>query len=140
MADANIFVAAFLKDSTVRRIITLPGLQLLVPEYLFEEIDRHLPHLRRKAGLGKREADELAKHLGKYFIVLNRETFSEKLGEAARIMRAIDPRDAVYVAMALSISCDGIWSDDPHLKRQNRVRCFTTKELLVELKAAGLSL
>jgi hypothetical protein len=30
----------------------------------------------------------------------------------------------------MSVSCDGIWSDDKHLKRQDKVRVWTTKEVV----------
>ena len=137
VADANIFVAAFMRDSTVRRIVTLSGLQLLVPEYLFEEVRRHFPKLSRRAGLEKRQAEELLDTLGKYFVVLPEEVFSGSLDEAEKAMAGIDPRDSVYLAMALSVRCDGVWSDDPHFKKQTRVKCFTTSELIETLRADG---
>ena len=137
VADANVFVAAFLKDSAVRRIVALSGLQLLVPEYLFEEVRRHLDELSERAGLQKGEASELLGRLGKYFIVLPQAILSARLNEAEKTMAGIDSRDAVYLAMALAVPCDGIWSDDPHMKMQKRVKCFTTRELVAELKADG---
>src|SRR3989442_403560 len=57
---------------------------------------------------------------------------------AANALRGVDPEDVPDVATALSVSCDGIWSDDPHLKGQDLVPCRTTKELVGALREDGL--
>lgn len=137
VADANVLVAAFLKDSTVRRTVILAGLQLFVPEYLLEELEAHLPELRQRSGLGAEEVRTVLDRLLTYMTVVPQEVVARGLPDAIRVMEAIDSRDAPYVATALAIDCDGIWSDDPHLKRQEIVACWTTKELLRELKRIG---
>ncbi len=137
VADANVLIAAFLKASTVRRIIILSGLRLFVPEYLLEELEALLPELWRRSGLREEEAREMLERLLTYFTIVPHEIVAQGLPEASRVMEAIDPRDAAYVAAALCIDCDGIWSDDPHLKRQERVACWTTRELVRELKKIG---
>ena len=50
----------------------------------------------------------------------------------------VDPEDVSYVATALSVPSDGIGSDDPHLKGQDLVACWTTKELVGALRDDGL--
>ncbi len=45
-------------------------------------------------------------------------------------MVGIDRSDIPFVAAALSLPCDGIWSDDLDLKRQKRVKVWNTKEVL----------
>ncbi|MDG6926768.1 MAG: PIN domain nuclease, partial [Nitrososphaerota archaeon] len=52
-----------------------------------------------------------------------------KLREAEEAMSKIDPTDVPLVTAALSARCDGIWSDDKDLKRQDKVRVWTTKEV-----------
>ena len=49
---------------------------------------------------------------------------------AEEIMVDIDRSDIPFVAAALSLLCDGIWSDDADLKRQKRVKVWNTKEVL----------
>ena len=39
--DANVLIAALMHDSTTRRLLVLGGLELHVPEYVFEEIADH---------------------------------------------------------------------------------------------------
>jgi len=50
----------------------------------------------------------------------------------------VDPEDVSCVATALSVPSDGIGSDDPHLKGQDLVACWTTKELVGALRDDGL--
>ena len=138
MADANILIAAFLRDSTVRRIVTLSGVGLLVPEYAFEEMREHLPEVRARARLRSRDAEQLLRRLAGYFTVVPADLVAARLPEAEEVMADIDPRDAPYLAAALATPCDGIGSDDPHLRRQTAIRCWTTSELLGELRRAGL--
>jgi len=63
-----------------------------------------------------------------------------RLPEASVAMAGIDPDDAVYVAAALAVPCDGLWSDDPHLEQQSLVRRWTTQELVQQLRQSGFRL
>lgn len=140
MADANVLIAAFLRDSTVRRIVTLAGLHLLVPEFIFEEFDRHRLALGRRAGLSPEESRALLERLRRHFVVVPADLVAASFPGARRVLRGIDERDAPYVAAALAVPCDGIWSDDPHLKAQRTVPCLTTRELVQTLRASGVRL
>jgi predicted nucleic acid-binding protein len=55
--------------------------------------------------------------------------FREK---ALKIMESIDKKDAPFIALALSIPVDGIWSDDKHFKQQKTIKIFTTKDLIFQ--------
>lgn len=140
MADANVLVAAFLRDSTVRRIVTLGGLHLLVPEFIFEEFDRHRRALARRAGLSAEASRALLERLRRHFVVVPADLVGARLAEALRILEDVDVRDAPYLAAALAVPCDAIWSDDPHLKAQQTIPCLTTRELLETLRALGVRL
>ena len=140
MADANVLIAAFLKDSTVRRIVTLAGLQLLVPEYILEEFERHRRALARRAGLAPRDAEALLARIRRHFVVVPADLVAGRIADAMRLLRGIDERDAPYLAAALAVPCDATWSDDPHLKRQRAVPCLTTRELVEALRDAGVHL
>jgi len=136
--DANIVIAAFLRDSTVRRIVTLSVLELLAPEFLRAELDDHMPQLRRRGGLSEAAASEVMERLQKYIDFLPTEAILPHWDAAANALGGVDPEDVSYVATALSVPCDGIWSDDPHLKGQDLVPCWTTKELVEALRDDGL--
>ena len=140
MADANVLIAAFLRDSTVRRIVTLAGLQLLVPEYIFEEFERHRRDLAQRAGLPPGDAGAILDRIRNHFVIIPADLVAGRIAEAIRLLKGIDERDAPYLAAALAVPCDAIWSDDPHLKRQSAVRYLTTRELVDVLREAGVRL
>ena len=50
--------------------------------------------------------------------------------EAKEIMDKIDPDDTIFVALGLSIKNNGIWSDDKHFEKQDRIKVWKTKDLL----------
>lgn len=138
--DANILIAAFLRDSSVRRILTLSFLELFAPEFLREEMEKHLSVIRRRAGLSESAARELLHLIEGYVTTIPEEALLLHWEEAAAAMREVDPNDVAYVAAALAVPCDGVWSDDPHLRTQKAVPCWTTTELLKELRQQGLRL
>lgn len=140
MADANVLIAAYLRDSTVRRVILLSDVQLLVPEFIFEELEKHLPELSGRAGLSEARSEELLERLRTRFVAIPEELVSSKLQTALAAMRGIDSKDAPYLAAALSVASEGIWSDDPHMKKQDLVPCYTTAELLNRLRREGFPL
>jgi predicted nucleic acid-binding protein len=46
------------------------------------------------------------------------------------IMAPIDRNDTAFFATAMGAPCDGIWSDDRHLKLQKKVKVWRTKDVL----------
>ena len=53
--------------------------------------------------------------------------------EAEQIMKDIDVKDSIFIALALSTPNDDIWSEDKHFKRQEKVRVWKTEELMERL-------
>jgi len=123
-----------------RRILTHSPIEFSAPAFLFEEVERHLPSLRERAALSERQSSELLGRLRGRMVVVPEDSLLPFWGEAKAAMEAIDPRDVAYVAAALALPCDGIWSDDAHLKRQTLVTCWTTKELVAVLREHGFPL
>jgi predicted nucleic acid-binding protein len=134
--DANVLIAAFLKDSTVRRIITLSGAQLFVPQYVFEEFGRHRAALAEKAGLSD-SAEEMLTLPSKNLLVVPEEEIRFHLSAAEEAMDPVDKRDAPYLATAMAVPCDGIWSDDPHFDEQTIVPVRTTGKVVAQLRKEG---
>lgn len=53
-------------------------------------------------------------------------------------MEPIDPDDAPFLACALAICADGIWTEDAHFDRQDRVRVWKTSDLLDYISLSAL--
>lgn len=54
--------------------------------------------------------------------------------EAERIIGGIDPGDIPFVALALSIENDGIWSSDKHFEKIKQIKVWKTSDLLRHIK------
>ena len=48
VADTNKVIASLLRDGKVRRLLFHPGLEVLLPKYVLEEIGKHRKYLKRK--------------------------------------------------------------------------------------------
>jgi len=49
-------------------------------------------------------------------------------------MKDIDTKDAPYLAVGMAMSVDGIWSDDNHFRKQNVLRTYSTKDMVIVLE------
>ena len=50
--------------------------------------------------------------------------------EAKKIIGDIDQDDVTFIALALAIPNNGIWTEDKHFKKQNKIKIWSTKEIL----------
>ena len=131
--DTNVVLKALIKDSVVRGILLQSAHEFIVPEYAIEETKKHLDVVASKSGLTEKEIGSILDTLLAKVEVIPAAKVASKMKDAEAVMSSIDVGDIPFVAACLSASCDGIWSDDKDLKRQHKVRVWTTKEV------AGLS-
>jgi predicted nucleic acid-binding protein len=134
VVDANILLAGFMKAAVTRELLLDTRLKLHAPEYLIYETRKHLlgnSNLRRRIGLS-------SKHIEKIWFILTqnieshvRTDYQKTYLSALKI--APHPEDAPYLALALDMGLP-LWSNDHGMKMQNRVKVFTTHELLNELR------
>ncbi len=128
--DTNVILKALIKNSSVRAIIVGSKHEFSIPREAIEEIRRHAPLVKEKSGLSEMEINSVLDTLLTSVQLIQTEEDAAERKEAEDIMLSIDKDDAPFLAAAMGIVCDGIWSDDKHLKRQTRVRVWTTKEIL----------
>lgn len=138
VVDANILFAALIKSGTVRSILLLSGRDFYLPEFSVQEFKKHLPILQKKTGLLKEKLESLLGELleSSGIRLIPFEDFKDKRKIAEMI--SPDAGDTAYIALALHLNCP-IWSNDKTLKKQNKVRIITTKELLEEIAGKGNS-
>jgi len=127
--DTNIIPEALIKDSVVRGILLRSNHEFLIPEHAIDETKKHLDVVARKSGLSEGEIDSVMDTLLTNIKVVPSDEVLSKWKEAENAIAEVDEDDVPIVAASMSVSCDGIWSDDRHLKRQNKVRVWTTKDV-----------
>ncbi len=127
--DTNILIAALIKDSITREILLHPEIECFVSEFLIREVDSFKDEILRKSGLSKEDFEELLENIKEKLIFIPDEEIHHK-EEATRIMEPIDIKDSIFIALALTTKNDGIWSEDKHFEKQNRIKVWKTKDLI----------
>ena len=131
--DTNILIAALIKESITREILVHPTMEYLVSEFIFHEVQKHKEEILQKSGLPSGEFETLFEELKDKLILIPDEEiqFKEK---AQEIMRPVDIKDSIFIAIALSTENNGIWSEDKHFEKQNTIQVWKTKDIIEHLK------
>ena len=129
VVDANIVIAALVKDSTTRKLLLSEKFELAAPEFLLEELEKHLAEISKKAKVDKTELNKLILQMLKTskITIYRADSIRGRLKEAQKI--SPDKNDSQYFALSLHLKCQ-IWSNDKEMKKQDKVGILNTKEIL----------
>lgn len=130
IVDANVLLSCFMRDGTTRALFLDSRFTLFAPEYLLSETNRHLgisASFRKRSGLSHDELQSLFEILTQRIKTISAETYSSFMKEA--ISLASHREDAPYLALALFLRIS-IWSNDGGLQKQQKVKIYTTTELV----------
>ena len=58
------------------------------------------------------------------------DEYEEKMDEAMEIIGKIDEKDTQFIAIALSIKNNGIWSNDKHFDEQTKIKTYKTIDII----------
>ncbi|MFI5420116.1 MAG: PIN domain-containing protein [Nitrososphaerales archaeon] len=130
IVDTSRIIAALIRNSYSRTILFSDKFEFLTVNLTKSEIEEHAPEILEKARITRKEFDDILSLILRHIQIVSDISIESKLGEARDIMQAIDPDDAIFVAAALAVENEGIWSDDRHFQRQKKTRIFSTTELL----------
>ena len=133
VVDANILFSSLIKDSSTRRIILLDDFELFTPKYVFIELEKHIDYIQKKSNLNKKNIELLVKIIMTDITVIPLDEYKKYIPKAYSIMKNIDEDDTAFLAAALYLKIDGIWSNDPHFSKQDKIRTYTTKDLVMKL-------
>ncbi len=130
VVDANVLIAALMRDSTTRRLLVLGGHELHVPEYLLEEIAEHWEDLLPRSGLSADALKQVLSVLRAHVVEHTVADYNDEMATAFGLLGDRDLEDAPYVALALSLRADGIWTEDRELASVKGVRALRTADLV----------
>lgn len=128
--DTNILIAALLRDSQVRKLISLKNHEFCTPSYVLQEIKEHEEELLTKAHLSKEEFKAILNSITQNISLVSDDQIAESFEKAKQIMDSIDKDDTPIIATALAIQAEGILSFDGHFKEQSTIKIFQIAELL----------
>ena len=127
--DANILIAALLRRSTTRELIMSGEFELICPDFLSEEVEKHSAYIAEKAGLSNSEVELLLALLLRRVTTVPSSEYESRISEASGIIEN-DPNDLPYVACYLATNSDGIWTNDRDFVEKEQMAIFTTERLL----------
>lgn len=132
--DTNIFFSGLIKDSTTRKILFHPEYEFYIPDFFLFELKKYKEYLIKKTKLNKSEFKQITDDLLENVYLIPIKEYSAKLIEARKILGDVDEKDIPFIAVALSIRNDGIWSNDKHFKEQSEIKVYTTNDLILKLE------
>lgn len=127
--DANIFFAALAKNSATRRLWFFQELTLYSPIFLLNEFQKYKSYLFKKYSGTQEEFETLTNDLLSQLRFVSYDALKPFLPAASSLI--MDSQDWLYLACALKEDTV-IWSNDQGFKKQNRVKVYTTTEMMRE--------
>lgn len=133
--DSSILFAGLLKNSITRRILIDCPFTIYTPETLLKEIRKYEFYILQKSGLTKNEFEHLLNLLTEKITIVEKEKYLHNIKEADELIGNADKGDVPFLALALTIPNDGIWTENiKHFGKQNKVKVWTTKDIIERLK------
>jgi predicted nucleic acid-binding protein len=126
VVNTNILFSFFNEKSKARELSTLPELELHSPSFSLEEIEKNKSKILKKFSLSEPQFSLIINLLRVVVKFAPKEEYSEFFHEAKEI--SPDPDDVDFFALALKLNCP-IWSEDKLLKKQSRIKVFSTSDL-----------
>lgn len=131
VVDTNRVIAALVKDSASRRILFSSKFVFFSVRFSILEVQKYKSLILKKTGLSEADFLQLMDLVfSKVTMVDDSEISNAVFLKAKAAMDYVDKNDTVFVAAALSLGCDGIWSDDRHFSKQKLAKTFSTAEML----------
>jgi predicted nucleic acid-binding protein len=127
VVDANILFAALIKKGATSNLLFSNELHLYAPEFLLNEFEKYRDLIIEKTERPDIEFEELLSVYLRRINFVPTEEIVPYLTEARKI--SPDPNDAVYFAVALKVNAS-LWSNDSILKKQDKIKVYSTKELI----------
>lgn len=128
--DSNRVIAALIKDGLARSIISSRNIAFYSPQYVLEEVEKYMPYIITKSKMSKENIELLFALFSENIETVSDYDIKRKMPEAKKIMEKIDVNDAPILACALAIRNQGIWTEDKHFEKQEKVRMWKSLELL----------
>ena len=128
IVDSNRVIAALLKDSTTREILYNVLFEFIAPEFVKEEISKYKSEFIKKAKITGEEFDILLSLFFERITLIPKREYEASLKKLKNEIS--DSKDLPYIACCIAIKALGVWSHDPHLKEQSKVKVFTNIDML----------
>lgn len=127
VVDANVLFACIISRKYSFSILLDSRIEVFAPDFIFEEVLKYKKYLLNKSKFSDIELDQFIEYIRRRITIINSNELTDHYSQAAKI--SPDPKDEAYFALALKLKIP-IWSNDKELKKQKRIKVFTTDELM----------
>jgi putative PIN family toxin of toxin-antitoxin system len=131
--DTNIVISALIRDGLTRKMLLFPGIKLVTPEITFNEIENHLGIISTKSKLPKNDIQQILDILRKNIETIPESRWLNHYTQAEKLIGKKDPKDVPFIAVAFTMTVDGIWSNDRDFESQSLFKVWKTAELALNL-------
>ena len=128
--DTNVLISSLIKDSTTREILLNESIDFYVPEIILSEINKYIHYIAQKSELSEEEVKKLLNTHMENLHLVPIDEYEGKMDEGMNIIGEIDEKDTQFIALALSIKNDGIWSNDKHFDKQSKIQVYKTLDIV----------
>ncbi len=130
VVDTNRIIAALVKDSYSRRILSSDLFDFHAVALSRKEIGKYEEELLQKTHLSADQFSDLLDALLGRVVFIDDARIQPFMPQARDVMDSVDPNDTPFLAAALAIDADGIWTHDPHFDHQMLVKVIRTNDLV----------
>jgi len=130
IVDANVIIAALLGSRSTIAILFSQNYNFYSPNFLIDEIEKKKDLI---CNLGHINNDEFDINLISLLILvktIDKIEYDEYIEEATKIIGKKDIKDVDYIASALYIEADFIWTNDKDFSEQKSIKILTTEEII----------
>ena len=131
VVDSNILFSFFWKGSNTKKIILKPDFDLYTPMFFFKELDKYKGEVISRTKISNEQFKEFKKMLSDVVRFASENEYVEFIEESKHI--SPDLKDVDFLALALKLNCP-LWSIDKALKKQPKVKVYSTSELIEEFE------
>ena len=130
IVDTNIIISCLIKDSKTREILMTANIDFAVPEWVHSEIRKHMKLIAKKADVSVIELEHFMEELFQGVHTTPFEEYQANIDEAHKLIGEVDKDDVPFIALALALHADAIWTNDKDFDEQFQVAVLKTHELL----------
>ena len=121
--DTNIVLSGLLKNSKTRELLIAAPFKFIAPDTILSEIRKYKDLISKRAGLSEEEYETLFSLIIENIDTFSKEFYEDKLKEAEELINLKEETgDFPFLALALSVANNGIWTADKHFERQKKVK------------------
>jgi predicted nucleic acid-binding protein len=126
--DTNRIIAAIIVEGTSRKILFNERFEFYAPKLLIKEILKHKKEIIKKSKKTELDFNYLFSKVLEQIKIIKESKIEIYLNHCKKLIE--DPEDIPFLASAMAIKAEGIWTEDKDFQKQIKIKIFSNKDLL----------